>query len=138
MKKLKHTSLILLSAIVLSVSSSWSVTAYGSELATDQSDVQLIDQLDTNLQTLKEIDRQSRQDLQKVNKQLTKSLTELETVNKQFIELRIVNAQQKISLENANRSLESLNDELKVEKRRNNQLKFWLGATVLILLSNNK
>lgn len=138
MKNLKHTSLILLSAIVLSVSSSWSVTAYGSEQATDHSDVQLINQLDTNLQTLKEIDRQSRQDLQKVNKQLTESLTELETVNKQFIELRIVNAQQKISLESANRSLESLNDELKVEKRRNNQLKFWLGATVLILLSNNK
>lgn len=136
MKNLKHTSLILLFAIVLSVSSSWSVTAYGSEQATDQSDVQLINQLDTNLQTLKEIDRQSRQDLQKVNKQLTESLTELETVNKQFIELRIVNAQQKISLENANRSLESLNDELKVEKRRNNQLKFWLGATLLLLLNN--
>ena len=136
MKKLKSVLLTLVMVSITLLSLSCSSLVYGSERLTDQTDTQLITQLDSNLEILRETDKLLRQDLQQVNKQLTESLTDLETVNKQFIELRIVNSQQKISLENANRSLESLNDELKVEKRRNNQLKFWLVISGLIILHN--
>ena len=125
--------IILLSVFCLLLLSCSHALASGVENLTD---VQLIDKLESNLRTLRARDNESRQDLQRVNKQLTLSLSELETVNKQLTELRLVTAQQEISLQSANRSLQSLGDELRREQRRNKQKKLWitiLGVGVIYL-----
>ena len=132
-KSINLLKITLLSVFCLLLLSSSHALASGMESLTD---VQLIDKLESNLQTLRARDSESRQDLQRVNKQLTQSLSELETVNKQLTELRLVTAQQEISLQSANRSLKSLGDELRREQRRNKQKKLWitvLGVGIICL-----
>ena len=127
---------ILLSVFCLVLFYCSPALASGMENLTD---VQLITRLENNLQILRAKDNESRVDLQRVNKQLTQSLSELETVNKQLTELRLVTAQQEISLRTANKSLESLSDELRREQRRNKQKKLWitvLGVGIICLAAH--